>query len=160
MVMENCHFFNLILVLWLFYFNTPITTGKFTMGTMLEQMFKLITLGSFPFKDWLRASLGMKLVKISDLPKYRILIMIELEGTLISIGGESLTSNLRQKVMGELSAKIHYNMNLDLDTLYTKFLEQIETDFNLKMNHKFDLDNGYRFKVVALKITFEKIDTL
>ena len=62
--------------------------------------------------------------------------------------------------MGELSAKIHYNMNLDLDTLYTKFLEQIETDFNLKMNHKFDLDNGYRFKVVALKITFEKIDTL
>ena len=50
-------------------------------------------------------------------------------------------------------------MNLDIDTLFNDYLNQLEDDFNQKVtNHRFNLDYVYKFNVTTVKIIFEPIE--
>ena len=130
--------------------------GNFNLSSMLKQIFKVISLGEFPFEKWLVVCLQKSILLAKDLLTHRIEIIIELVGTLKSKDSEILPEEDQIKIDCKLECKLHYNLQYTKDEVYLKFMEQIGKDFERQTNHKINIDDVYEFKAIIVKVKFEK----
>ena len=128
--------------------------GEYNLSTTFDQIFNYISLGSFPFEKWLSLSLDQKLISEKDLTKYRILIILELEGFLVRTQYYEFPVEDCLPVKYELQCKLHYNLRNNLDTLYDQFRDQIETEFERQAKHKISKHFVYNLNF-CVKVIFE-----
>ena len=145
----NIQIFKLLVINHLRKVVLVVERGNYNIYTLLDKIFELIISGSFPFQRWLAAFLHVRLINRENLFKYRMLIIIELEGNLLH---EFLDVHFKC----ELQCRLHYDRDSNIENLREQFLSQIESDFNKKVNHNYNGDNNYNLQSIIVKIIFEK----